>query len=104
MWYILDEKNIPIKTNIEGFIKWELENETKKPVKQEYIGEVFVSTMFLGLDHSFNGEAPLLWKTMIFGGRHDQYQTRYSSYEEAVKGHEIAVNLVINNPCTLLLN
>jgi DNA-binding LacI/PurR family transcriptional regulator len=33
-------------------------------------------------------------ETMIFGGEHDQYQERYTSYEDAVKGHQIALNLI----------
>jgi hypothetical protein len=31
---------------------------------------------------------------MIFGGEHDQYQERYTSYEDALEGHKIALNLV----------
>jgi hypothetical protein len=31
---------------------------------------------------------------MIFGGEHDQYQERYSSYEDALEGHQVALNLV----------
>jgi len=33
---------------------------------------------------------------MIFGGEHDQYQERYTSYEDALKGHQTALNLVNN--------
>lgn len=55
---------------------------------------IFVSTVFLGIDHNFLGSGPpILWETMIFGGQHDQYQDRYTSKEDALKGHEIAVNL-----------
>jgi hypothetical protein len=50
-------------------------------------GKVFISTVFLGLDHSFGHGKPLLFETMIFGGEHDQYQDRYSTWEEAVVGH-----------------
>ena len=52
-----------------------------------------VSTIFLGLDHSFGCGPPVLWETMIFGGEHDQYQDRYSSREDAMKGHEKALAL-----------
>jgi hypothetical protein len=31
---------------------------------------------------------------MIFGGEHDQYQERYTSYEDAVEGHQKAVDIV----------
>lgn len=104
MWYILDENNNPIKTDIKSYIDWEIKNEPKKALKQEYINDIYVSTVFLGLDHSFQSQIPLLWETMIFGGRHDQYQTRYSSYEDAIKGHEVAVNLVKNKKDIFKLN
>jgi len=32
---------------------------------------------------------------MIFGGEHDQFQERYRSYDEAEKGHEKAVRLIL---------
>jgi hypothetical protein len=50
--------------------------------------------VFLGLDHVWNSDIPLLWETMIFGGEHDQYMDRYTSYEEALEGHQTALNLV----------
>ena len=66
-------------------------------VKQDSIGDISVSTIFLGLDHSFMSETPILWETMIFGGEFDQYMDRYSSYEDALKGHETAMKLVNKN-------
>jgi len=47
---------------------------------------VSVSTIFIGIDYSFgNSDKPILWETMIFGGYGKT--RRYSSYEDAVKGH-----------------
>ena len=60
-------------------------------------GDVRVSTVFLGIDHSFGLGPPLLWETMIFGGAHDDYCERYASYAEAVKGHEAACALAFGN-------
>ena len=57
------------------------------------IGDVKVSTVFLGVGHSFGGGAPVLFETMIFGGEHDEYQKRYHTLEEAMIGHEKAVSL-----------
>lgn len=56
--------------------------------------EVEVSTVFLGIDHNWGSGPPVLWETMIFGGRHAGYQRRYTSVAEAQKGHEEAVELV----------
>jgi hypothetical protein len=46
-----------------------------------------VSTVFLGIDHSFHGGTPILFETMIFGGPHDGYQERYETWDDAVLGH-----------------
>lgn len=56
--------------------------------------DVRVSTVFLGLDHSFGGGPPILWETMIFGGPHDGYQRRYTSRDAAFIGHQEACRLV----------
>ena len=63
-------------------------------VRKEQFGSVSVSTVFLGMDHSFGGGSPVLFETMIFGGEHDQYQERYCTWDEAEKGHQIACDLV----------
>lgn len=55
--------------------------------------KVEVSTVFLGLDHNWGIGPPLLFETMIFGGVHDEYQERYSIWDEAEAGHARAVAL-----------
>lgn len=98
-WYIL-KRGRPVKAkSIKHYHYWSL-NSKYKNVKQEHIGDVFISTVFLGLDHAFpwdEDQTPVLWETMIFGGEHDQsYQERYTSYEDALEGHQTALNLVNN--------
>ena len=64
-------------------------------VRSTILGEARVSTVFLGLDHSFGDGPPLLFETMIFGGSHDEYQDRCSTWDEAEAMHIRACNLVI---------
>ena len=95
MWYTLDNNNKPIAAaSVIEAAKWLDENLERKVVKQDYIGDIFVSTVFLGLDHAWNSDIPLLWETMIFGGEHDQYQERYTSHEDALEGHKTALTLI----------
>ena len=48
-----------------------------------------VSTVFLGLDHnSYCGGPPAIFETMVFGGEYDEYQERYSTWDEAELGHK----------------
>ena len=93
-WYILDENNKPVKSPIIQYSEWIEANPERKAVKQEHIGDVRISTVFLGLDHAWNSDIPVLWETMIFGGEHDQYMDRYTSIEDAIEGHQTALNLV----------
>lgn len=62
--------------------------------KYKYSG-IRVSTVFLGLDHSFMSKTPLLFETMIFGGdESEEYQERYSTWKQAEEGHQKAVDMV----------
>lgn len=54
---------------------------------------VKVSTVFLGLDHGWEGGPPVLWETMIFGGKHDSDMWRYTSKDDALIGHDYAVRI-----------
>ena len=86
--YILDGKN-PIRCF--DTTKWGYQS---KIIGKDQFGGVSVSTVFLGMDHSFGGGTPVLFETMIFGGEHDQYQERYCTWDEAERGHQIACELV----------
>jgi hypothetical protein len=55
------------------------------------IGVLRVSTVFLGLDHSFGRGEPLLFETMIFGDGEDGYQVRTPTWDAAQKAHAEAV-------------
>lgn len=58
------------------------------------IGDVRVSTVFLGINHALFGGPPLLFKTMIFGGEDDGYQTQCSTWEQAEDQHRDACAIV----------
>ena len=99
-WYKLDENNNPVKAkDIEDYMDWDDENIDRIRVMQQTIDGVTISTVFLGLDHSYTKDntKPLLWETMIFEGKYDQYQERYHSFNDAVDGHFKALDLVIKN-------
>jgi hypothetical protein len=51
------------------------------------VGEARISTVFLGLKYGRGGGPPLLWETMVFGGPLNGEQQRYSSREDAERGH-----------------
>lgn len=91
--YILEGKNPVVEPDIVKWAAWF--KDAERHVKHTKLpGGVHVSTVFLGMDHSFFGGPPILFETMIFGGEHDEYQQRYATWEEAEAGHDKAVNLV----------
>lgn len=60
-----------------------------------YTPSVYVSTVFLGLDHNFWDDGPpILFETMIFGGLCDDYQRRYSTWDEAITGHRATLDMI----------
>lgn len=51
----------------------------------------WISTVWLGLDHSFDVDRPLIFETMVFpksGDYGELDMDRYSTEEEAKKGHK----------------
>lgn len=99
-FYIL--VNGKVKTaNIFEFGQWFA--ETSNSIDRTNIGDVLVSTVFLGIDHSFefienwNENKPILFETMVFGGKMDQYLRRWSSFGEAKRGHYEIVDAIRNN-------
>lgn len=79
----------------EGF-NWETRFDLKT-----HVGDYLVSTVDLGINHSFN-EIPLYYETMIFkviDGKtnfNDLYCDRYTTEEQARVGHEKAIKYVRN--------
>lgn len=64
-----------------------------KHVRVDRAGDYYVSTVWLGLDHSYpRGEGPpIIFETMVFlydsGLGHDYDMERYSTEEDAIQGH-----------------
>jgi len=67
---------------------------TDRHVAVTMVDDVRISTVFLGLDHAFKEGEPLLFETMVFGGPLDQEMNRYTTWEEAERGHKVMVKKV----------
>jgi hypothetical protein len=50
--------------------------------------DVVVSTVFLGLDHSWGDHKPELFETMVFINGSSGDMERYSTWDEAEAGHD----------------
>ena len=94
--YILHGK-IPVPCeDLMEWAEWFENADKERVVVQEYIGDYQVSTVFLGLDHSWrDDEPPLLFETMVFwkdGGVVDDAPVdRAPTWELALEMHAKAV-------------
>lgn len=52
---------------------------------------ITVSTFWLGLNHDWRSDEPLIYETIIVGGEHDGTGMRYATESQAREGHQRAV-------------
>ena len=82
-----------VPCDLETYCKLYDDPKNKRVALTHINDETKVSTVFLGLNHNYGDGPPMIFETMIFGSEHDEYQERYSTWDEAVAGHEKAVEL-----------
>lgn len=89
-FYIL-EGTTPIPCQQSG--QWARWFETAdRVVGRTIVNGVLISTVFLDIDHQFDEGAPILFETMIFTEIESlDFQTRYTTWEEAKTGHQLVV-------------
>ena len=94
-WWIL-RGHEPVQSTVEEWSEWVKQGfDATKRVAQDTVGDVRVSTVFLGLDHSWNGPPPVLFETMCFGGKWDEYMWRYHTWDEAIAGHQAIMESIL---------
>ncbi len=71
-----------------------ISNRALTIINKHRTSKVHVSTVFLGIDHAFLGPSPVLFETMIFGGKYNEYKRRYQTFNEALKGHQQTLGLL----------
>ena len=96
-YYILDDRDGPVKSSSGEAYQWSIDRPYRKIVGlTRFPDGTRVSTVFLTLDHGWNGGPPVLWETMIFDNdSYDDWQERYTSYKDAVIGHLAAVKMIL---------
>ena len=93
--YILVDKKPVVCEDLEAWRKWVEKLENRK-VAHDFVGDVRIKTIFLGLDVSmkFLDEKPEFFETVILGGEFDSYRARTATWEDALDAHAGAVKLV----------
>jgi hypothetical protein len=84
-WYGFDGSPITME-------EWSrLFDDPSRLLKQEtFPNGLYVSTVWLGLDHSLRGNPPLIFETMVFASSPGEElgMRRYATMAEALAGHE----------------
>ena len=65
-FYILsdDGQQVIACSDIRKWGKWY--EYANRVVKQEEVGNMWISTIFLGIDYGWGNGAPIVWETMVF--------------------------------------
>lgn len=70
-------------------------DHSNKHVAETQIGGIWISTVFLGIDHNHSRVGlPILFETMVFRGGHGDECERCETWEQAEKQHAEAVEHV----------
>ena len=89
--YILDG-HTPVPCELMDWARWF--DKADRHVAMTDVNHIHVSTVFLGLDHAFDGGPPVLFETLVFGGPLDGEMERYHTWGEAEAGHKVMVERV----------
>lgn len=95
--WLLDKERQPYPVDYMDAVEWARKMNDQRiiehtlfspedPENQE--AAILVSTCFLGINHGMREGAPVLFETMIFGGKYDEYQERHVTFEEAKARHK----------------
>ena len=99
--YILDENRQPVpEPDLRKWAYWY--SEANRHVACEQVGDLQISTVFLGIDHGFGCDGPpILYETMVFNQSKDNihpwreiYMERCATWDEAVEMHQRAIQWV----------
>ena len=85
--FILDKDHNLVEADLLTWARF-FEDIKKRRVAYDKVGDVVLSSVFLGIDYNWGRGKPLLFETMIFGGKRDGETERYHTWKEAERGHK----------------
>ena len=99
--YILVDKEVQPVFDLLEWGKW-MQDHSRR-IERTRVGDIVVSTVFLGLDHSHGGGPPILFETLCFKDQTpdsksttsmDDTMVRYATYAEALTGHNKMIEFI----------
>lgn len=97
-YFMLDEHKNIIPASMSQWGMWFSTRYNKYMYRTYFSDKIFLSTVFLGIDHGWNlndepNYRPVLFETLLMGYEPDdsEFMQRYCTYQEAELGHAAAV-------------
>ncbi|HEX3445807.1 MAG TPA: hypothetical protein VHS80_13910 [Chthoniobacterales bacterium] len=102
---ILDESGNVVECDLITWAMW-FEKSRQRIIEQDQIGDLWVSTIFIGLNHQYGRGPPLWFETMVFHEPEYEpgldrmirpeagYCERYTTIQEARAGHAAAIEWI----------
>lgn len=89
-WYILNDQGKPIPSTGEEWSHWRQLHQDGLAVVAKSGTDPLLSTVFLGLDHSWDPNGPpILYETAVCRDGEWEELDRYATREEAAAGHAL---------------
>lgn len=93
-FYKLDGHVAVPMENVLEYAEWF--EKTDRTVVRTVIEEgMFLSTVFLGIDHDPFGEKPILFETALYAKGEFHILSRYETWEQAEEGHDEILGMVL---------
>lgn len=90
-FYILDEERKVVPCDLMTWVRY-FGSNSRRIGWTRVLDKASVSTIFQGNDFQTGpGGPPLIFETVVFGGHLNREMNRYSTWDEAVAGHEAMV-------------
>lgn len=83
-WALIDTARLAEQAERQREMGWTPKNTIDLRMHAQ---RILISTVFIGIDHSFGFGAPLLFETMVFNGPLDGDQDRFANWDQAEAGH-----------------
>jgi hypothetical protein len=93
-FYILTADRVAVPVDQDTWARW-LTSTDRHVASTELAPDSLVSTVFLGLDHSWGHGPRQIFETMVFGGPLDQQCVRYATWAQAEAGHDQMVARIL---------
>jgi hypothetical protein len=85
-WYYKLEGHTPVAVDLkEEWNLWLASSNTTVMLNE--IKDCMISTVFVGMDLNLGYGEPMFFETLVMGGALNGKRNRYSTWDEAIKGH-----------------